>query len=157
MCSLTWETHVTRDMCFLGRGTQIPSDMCSPTLTGSGQLSLLGTGLVETLGKIALIREKKLSKHKFVSIIAYKNYFRKPHFRLTCVAQKRLCLSSLMFTKTDTSKFYSELECMDTFNRVLGNKFLSKQMTYNTKFNTVFPRIIAIPQLIASLRQKYLK
>ena len=73
VCSLTWETHVTRDMCFLGRGTQIPSDMCSPTLTGSGQLSSLGTGLVETLGKIAFIREKKLSKYKFVSVKAYKN------------------------------------------------------------------------------------
>ena len=73
MCSLTSETHVTRDMCFLGRGTQIPSDMCSPTLTGSGQLSSLGAGLVETLGKIAFIREKKLSKYKFVSVKAYKN------------------------------------------------------------------------------------
>ena len=62
-----------------------------------------------------------------------------------------------MFTKTDTSKFYFELEGMDTFNRVLGKKFLSKQMTYNTKFNTVFSWIIAIPQLIASLRRKYLK
>ena len=66
-------THITRDMCFLGRRTQIPSDMCSPTLTGSGQLSSLGTGLVETLGKIAFIREKKLSKYKFVSVMAYKN------------------------------------------------------------------------------------
>ena len=73
MCSLTWETHVTRDMRFLGRGTQIPSDMCTPTLTGSGQLSSVGTGLVETLGKIAFVREKKLSKYKFVSVIAYKN------------------------------------------------------------------------------------
>ena len=73
MCSLTWETHVSRDMCFLGKGTQIPSDMCSPTLTGSGQLSSLGTGLVETLGKIVFTREKKLSTYKFVSVMAYKN------------------------------------------------------------------------------------
>ena len=66
-------THITRDMCFLGRRTQILSDMCSPTLTGSGQLSSLGTGLVETLGKIASTREKKLSKYRFVSVMTYKN------------------------------------------------------------------------------------
>ena len=30
MCSRLGETHITRDVCFLGRGTHITSGMCFP-------------------------------------------------------------------------------------------------------------------------------
>ena len=87
--------------------TSLPVDVCRPKLgslsnsvferrtsTRSGLFVSLGSGLVETLGLIVFIREKKLSNTNLLASRKIKR--ERAHFRLTCVAQKRLCLSSLM-------------------------------------------------------------
>ena len=61
---------------------------------GSGLLSFLDDGFAKIFSQIALVRVKKLSNTNLYrqSILRGK----RPHFRLTCVAQKRFCLSSLL-------------------------------------------------------------
>ena len=63
------------------------------TSTDSELFPSLGSGLIKLSGKSSLYEKRNLA----IQICQRQDIYmvRRPHFRLTCVAQKRLCLSSL--------------------------------------------------------------
>ena len=66
------------------------------TSTGSCPFSLLGDGFAQIFSQIVSIRVKKLRNTNYIA----SRHIYSPHFRLTSVAQKRLCLSSLVYGRT---------------------------------------------------------
>ena len=60
------------------------------TSTGNGLFSFFDDGFAQSFSQIATIRVKKLSNTNFISSRHING--KSPHFRLTSVAQKRLCL-----------------------------------------------------------------
>ena len=70
------------------------------TSTGSGLFSFFDGGFAQIFSHIASITVKKLRNTNFISQGMLRGKI--PHFRLTCVAQKGRCLSSLISCLNDS-------------------------------------------------------
>ena len=94
-------------------------------LNGSRLFALLSCGFEQMFGQIVSIRMKTLGNTNMVGSGLLKE--KKAHFRLTCVVQKRRCLSSLItrpspYSLKQNHSFVSNKYVSQALNAITNNK-----------------------------------